>query len=773
MALTSIALSVSKLWVSLNRVPKSSLQAPLYVLLTPILRGGAKSMSGVQASSNSTQLTAQALPVPSGIFSYPLLPFGVDAIRILILEPGGFYDPLIGELVPATFDSRPKYAALSYTWSDSYLDNARLSSPSLATKFSHGGQHLASILPNGLATTFLGLPRGGEPAALTLNGHPFHLSHNLHLALLHLRSLTSPLTLWVDAICINQADLKERNAQVALMSFIFMRAIKMVAWLGTKDYRNHPDPFHSMSIDWKAGQAPHLAASLTGATKLRCSVEPDRNILARITESRYWKRIWIVQEICLPQVLVFVYGANVWAYEDFRQCNAFKAVETQPTHLNFAPQIIMNNRFKPMLELFAARDKISRESMRLESLVEQFATNGCSELRDRVYGLIGLADNIRPDTSTNYAANHIAEDIDSLHSRSCTLPEPEKGPRTFSVDYSRSFYELWTDVIMSVYCQTEDLKEQLTNQPIKSFPSFNDWESVSYTNERHRSVVRTAGIVQGALDQMVERDVINLNLYNASLTSCFGPQKCTTDKPEKTLDQQNKLIRAIGIVSAMIVHMGPDHRSLMASFQTHQDWVKSWDVHYNETSHIGMLRKKYQALTARTMNYEEKDMARIRNIQSPETVAWRIASTSAPKSPIFGCAADFEIVPDFDDICETVQSSGPRICLGTAGFIGLVPTAARPGDIVVQFWNCSAAIIMRSIGPRATDGLASSFMLVGRADVADAHEPKDMPQHDTSVAQRPLTGFDPMFENPDASRVVHIDLNLRTLQIITASISTF
>ena len=211
----------------------------------------------------------------------------------------------------------------------------------------------------------------------------------------------------------------------------------------------------------------------------------------------------------------------------------------------------------------------------------------------------------------------------------------------------------------------------------------------------------------------------------------------------------------------------------MASFQTHQDWVKSWDVHYNETSHIGILRKKYQALTARTMNYEEGDMARIRNIQSPETVAWRIASTSAPKSPVLGCAADFELVPDFEDNCETVQPSGPRICLGTAGFIGLVPAAARPGDIVVQFWNCSAAIVMRSIGARATDNPASSFMLVGRADVADAHEAKDMPQHDPPVEQRPLTGFGPMFENPEASGFLHVDFDLRTLQLITASISTF
>ena len=162
----------------------------------------------------------------------------------------------------------------------------------------------------------------------------------------------------------------------------------------------------------------------------------------------------------------------------------------------------------------------------------------------------------------------------------------------------------------------------------------------------------------------------------------------------------------------MIVHIGPDHRSLMASFQT-------------------------------------------------------------PKSLAPRCATDFEIVPDVQGNCEPVQSVGPRICLGTACFIGLVPPAARPGDIIVQFWNCSAAIVMRPIDPRATDGIASSFVLVGRAHVAEAHGSKGRSEHDTRVKQQPSAGFGPMFEDPQASGLVHVDLDLRTLQIITASISTF
>jgi hypothetical protein len=59
-------------------------------------------------------------------FPYPPLPAGVDAIRILTVEPGDFADPLVCTLTSVPFSSKPKYVALSYTWGPSYPDNAAL-----------------------------------------------------------------------------------------------------------------------------------------------------------------------------------------------------------------------------------------------------------------------------------------------------------------------------------------------------------------------------------------------------------------------------------------------------------------------------------------------------------------------------------------------------------------------------------------------------------------------------------------------------------------------
>ena len=37
---------------------------------------------------------------------------------------------------------------------------------------------------------------------------------------------------WVDAICINQADIDERSAQVKIMKIIYESADTVFAWLG-------------------------------------------------------------------------------------------------------------------------------------------------------------------------------------------------------------------------------------------------------------------------------------------------------------------------------------------------------------------------------------------------------------------------------------------------------------------------------------------------------------------------------------------------------------
>ena len=67
---------------------------------------------------------------------------------------------------------------------------------------------------------------------ILLDGQPFTVRRNLWQALRCLRTEFGERTMWVDAICINQEDVSERNDQVRMMGHIYRSATSVRVWLG-------------------------------------------------------------------------------------------------------------------------------------------------------------------------------------------------------------------------------------------------------------------------------------------------------------------------------------------------------------------------------------------------------------------------------------------------------------------------------------------------------------------------------------------------------------
>lgn len=114
-------------------------------------------------------------------------------VRVLVMEPGRREQPIRCSLKVVNLASTQyiPYEALSYVWGP----------PDLAQ-------------------------------AIQVNHSKFAVSTALFQALLHLRHHRKSRAIWIDAICINQADLAERGAQVLLMEHIYSKASRVVVWLG-------------------------------------------------------------------------------------------------------------------------------------------------------------------------------------------------------------------------------------------------------------------------------------------------------------------------------------------------------------------------------------------------------------------------------------------------------------------------------------------------------------------------------------------------------------
>ena len=79
-------------------------------------------------------------------------------------------------------------------------------------------------------------PTFGETLALPqpveLHGRQWEITSNLNAALRHLRDVSEELLIWVDALCIDQSSVDERNSQVLLMKSVYSKAAMVRVWLG-------------------------------------------------------------------------------------------------------------------------------------------------------------------------------------------------------------------------------------------------------------------------------------------------------------------------------------------------------------------------------------------------------------------------------------------------------------------------------------------------------------------------------------------------------------
>ena len=254
----------------------------------------------------------------------------------------------------------------------------------------------------------------GEPKfdeSILIDGHSFPVTKNLKDALVRLRTTPRPgINLpykavqptesywWIDAICVNQADIDERNAQVLLMRRIYHKASMVRIWLGEEG----EDSDHAFRIVEELDKPlPYRAPGVADPEPLVVGDDERRKNWAAMVSlfSRpWWHRVWVRQEVALnTQIVVSCGGAACYFYMLVAAAKKMNALRLE-TGLDLDQEAGIEAQqgvvYNPAEELNNLQTQTSygREFSDLEQLLPHGRTCQATDPRDRVFAFLGLAD---------------------------------------------------------------------------------------------------------------------------------------------------------------------------------------------------------------------------------------------------------------------------------------------------------------------------------------------------------------------------------------------
>jgi len=263
---------------------------------------------------------------------------------------------------------------------------------------------------------------------ITLEGKPFWIRPNLHTFLTYALEAFRDVEFWIDALCINQDNVAEKNQQIPLMGEIYSRASRVISWLHWTIATTSGNLSCGQSDPNSFGCSLLVAAMEDSpSTNLGLGDESRDLIVAtttRLVEHEYWSRLWIVPELSLAIDFALLWEGQLVEWAKLRSLiSTAMSNSTLSDDLNgklatyFANQHTRTDAFPIMSFLHGDGSREVDGSGRgktalfadhtLFELVSQYQHHQCSVPHDRVYALRDLAidgHQLQPD----YAKSRVA-----------------------------------------------------------------------------------------------------------------------------------------------------------------------------------------------------------------------------------------------------------------------------------------------------------------------------------------------------------------------------
>ena len=260
------------------------------------------------------------------------------------------WTPLSGDAKYLEQNSRAGYFALSYVWRDGAQVTLGTQNRELDSLVAASGMTVRQALKLRAKSPQMMREVYGrahdvvdDSREIILDGVPVLVGHNLEKALRTLREfpeISNGTRVWVDALCINQQDVQEKNFEVKRMGEIYRKADRVVSYLGEESDQSGNILEFMDAIGEVMQKAKVLAPITLGFIR---NIQADMAFsMIKFLMRTYFSRIWIVQEVVLGgERSIVTCGARRFSWTNLLRCgkmlNAGMAAASWNYNLKLGP----------------------------------------------------------------------------------------------------------------------------------------------------------------------------------------------------------------------------------------------------------------------------------------------------------------------------------------------------------------------------------------------------------------------------------------------------
>ena len=330
-----------------------------------------------------------------------------DAIRLLVIESGEYDNPIRCNLIKTRLSEAQPYYALSYAWREAIPDDIK------RQLFKDPHRRLDW---NSLIILQPSIRLAKLKSRINATCHAANLEEcsgyiptgmNLRLALRSLRLPRRTRTIWIDAVCIDQDNLEEKSSQVSFMRDIYAHAQQLLIWLGEwPDMAAVAFPVISKFAQFEECTGPAnrenvQSVEFTEEAGIPLPSSPKYIALQFILSREWFKRFWIIRELlvatqvrdplvhCGPQVCGWASVGLAAAWVSWSGYSRQISQSGNQTYFGSEASAVHISRFN------FAKAPPEDPDYRLSSLLRDFCQSKASWPRDRIFALLGLANDVR------------------------------------------------------------------------------------------------------------------------------------------------------------------------------------------------------------------------------------------------------------------------------------------------------------------------------------------------------------------------------------------